>query len=242
MHFKNSLVRFKNNKPFVLKKTLVTLAIIAFIIYSYAQLNLIFAIVFTAIIGLTLVIKIRKQPTEGKGVFGKLKTFYKNLYRQFIVDVLPIDVKITTEQLSITLNRAEIIKRHIVNEKFVIKKDKIAGILYDDTDEDLLILFEEASITAKDIDTDKVIRQLFQFNSAICFRIKDDTSIVQNLINEDYPVEKLSEIQDEEEETEDPELLNKENADSNTEIFIENTQNEIAEQSVSNTSEFDSEN
>jgi hypothetical protein len=208
MYYNNSLVRFKNNKPYLFKKIFVTLAVAAFTIYSYAQLDPAFAIIFTLIVGTSLVFKIRKQPTEGKGFSGKVRTFYKNLYRHFIVDVLPVNIKIDNDQIVLVLQKAEIIKRHVVDEKFVIKKDKIANILYDDVDEDILIMFEEALITAKDVKTDKVIRKLFQFNSTICFRIAEDTSIVQQLTNFNYSVEKLSEIEDEPEETEDPELVN----------------------------------
>lgn len=246
MHYNNSLVRFKNNKPYLLKKILVTILVIAFIIYSYAQLDPAFAIMFTLIVGTSLFFKIRKQEAEGKGFFGKFKNFYKNLYRQFIIDVLPIDVKIDTEQLSVTLHRAEIIKRCTVNEKFVIKKDKIANILYDDVDEDILIMFEEALVTAKDVKSDKVVRKLFQFNSTICFRISEDTSIVQQLIDLNYPIEKLSEIHDEEEETEDPELVEQKtkqesesDINASTDVITENKTDissvEISDNSIENT-------
>lgn len=223
MHFKNTVVRFRNNKPYLLKKTLITVAVLGFFVYMFISLNWLTSLILFLFIGLPIIFKIRKQPSEGKGFFGKVKNFYKNMYKDYVIDTIPVDFTCNKDEMIVVLHRAEIIKGKTAVETFNIKKDKIAGIMLDDTDEDILIMFQEADVNVLDESTQKELRTVIQQDSTICFSIKENPTIVDMLKENGYEIELLSEIEDEEEETEDPELVAKQNENENT------NENEIAE-------------
>lgn len=223
MHFKNTVVRFRNNKPYLLKKTLITVAVLGFFVYMFISLNWLTSLILFLFIGLPIIFKIRKQPSEGKGFFGKVKNFYKNMYKDYVIDTIPVDFTCNKDEMIVVLHRAEIVKGKTAVETFNIKKDKIAGIMLDDTDEDILIMFQEADVNVLDESTQKELRTVIQQDSTICFSIKENPTIVDMLKENGYEIELLSEIEDEEEETEDPELVAKQNENENT------NENEIAE-------------
>ena len=244
MHLNNTIVRFRNNKPYLLKKTIITLTIIGLFTYMIISLNWLTCLILFLFVGLPIIFKVRKQPSEGKGFFGKVKNFYKNMYKDYVIDEIPIDVHCDVDKITINLHKAEFIKNVAALETFEIQKDNIAGILFDDTDNDFLIMFQEARVTVLNEDTSDVLRTVNQLNSTICFRV-DDPEAYLNIFNDcGFVVEKLSEIQDEEEETEDPELVAQQN-----EIQIEATDNEamksdndITESNEINNSELDEHN
>lgn len=203
----NSRVRFKNNKPYLVKKVLVTLFVIGIILYFAINMHWItnlFLILFT---GIPLAIKISKQPSEGKGFFGKLVNFYKNMYKSYIIDTLPIEVEVLRDKISITLQRAEKIHFRVVDENFVINTDDVAGILFDDQSDDILIMFQKAKIIAFNSETGSIVRQTKQHDSTIYFSLNGNEDIVKTFTEYGYPIEKLSEIEDAEQEERDPELL-----------------------------------
>ena len=207
MHFNNTTVRFRNNKPYLLKKTIITLSVIGFLVYMFLSVNWLTFLILFLFVGLPIVFKIRKQPSEGKGFFGKVKNFYKNMYKDYVIDKLPLDFNCTENEITISLHRAELIKNKPSHETFTIKKDDIAGIMFDDTDNDFLIMFQDASVLVSDEETMKQLRTIHQQNSTICFRTETPEECLDLLSKCGYQLEKLSEIEDEEEETEDPELV-----------------------------------
>lgn len=209
MHFKNTTVRFRNNKPYLLKKVLVTIAVLGFFTYMFISLNWLTSLILFLFIGLPIIFKIRKQPSEGKGFFGKVKNFYKNMYKDYVIDTVPIDFTCNEDEITLDLHRAEIVKSKPALETFNIKKSNIAGIMFDDTDEDILIMFQEANISIFDENTKKELRTVIQQDSTVCFSIKENPDIINVLKDNGYEIELLSEIENEEEETEDPELVAK---------------------------------
>ena len=228
INYKNSRVRFRNNKPYLTKKIVLTCVVVGLFLYFILTLPWITSLILFLFSGLPIIFKIRKQPSEGKGFFGKVKNFYKNLYKNYVIDEIPVGVKIDEEKLHIALYKAELIKDIPVTEIYTIKKDKIAGILFDDIDNDILIMFEEAYISAIDEKTEKEIRNVTQMNATICFNVEEDTSIVDKMKELGYVVEKLTEIEDAEEETEDPELAKKDEEVSEAESI----ENEVKEETV----------
>ena len=235
MHFKNTIVRFRNNKPYLLKKTLITVAVLGFFVYMFVSLNWLTSLILFLFIGLPIIFKIRKQPSEGKGFFGKVKNFYKNMYKDYVIDTIPVDFTCNEDEMIVVLHKAEIVKGKTAIETFNIKKDKIAGIMLDDTDEDILIMFQEADVNVSDESTQKELRTVIQQDSTICFSIKENPTIVDMLKENGYEIELLSEIEDEEEETEDPELVSKQNESENNAENI--NENEIIEDNESDTNQ-----
>lgn len=140
-------------------------------------------------------------------MIGKLVNFYKTLYKDYVIDKLPIDVSISEKNITLTLHNAEKMRFQTVDETFVISPDNVAGILYDDLENDILIMFQEADIDIRSIKTQKNIRKTKQFNSAICFGLNEQTSLVDEFKKYNYPIEYLSEIENAEQEEYDPELL-----------------------------------
>lgn len=207
MKFESSRVRFRNNKPYLLKKVLITLLVIGISIYCILSLHWLVTVMLFCFTGIPLILKIRKQPTEGKGFFGKVKNYYKNMYKDYVIDFLPMELYIEDETVDIKLEKAEYFQKTTVDEYFHIQKSDIAGILYDDIDKDILIVFEKAKVTAKAGDVIK--REIMQSNGGICFSILEHPEVVDILKDKQYDVEYLSEIQNEQEETEDPELSQK---------------------------------
>ena len=226
MKYKNSRVRFRNNKPFLFKKIAVTVLVLGALVYFFIGLPLAVSIILFLFIGIPIMVKVRKQPSEGKGFFGKVKNYYKNLYKDYIIDFLPISVDIDEDKINIVLEKAEFFRGATVDEHFTIKKDKIAGILYDDIENDLLIMFETADIVARSKGVNK--RHIIQQNGNVCFNIADNISILDILSENNYTVEKLSEIEDEEEETEDPELSNKTDSEKMLEVLKNNKDNSLS--------------
>jgi hypothetical protein len=203
----NSRVRFKNNKPYLIKKIFVTVFVIAIVLYFAINMHWItnfFLLMFT---GIPLLIKISKQPSEGKGFFGKLVNFYKNMYKNYIIDILPVNAEISENKVSLSLQKAEYINFHLVDESFMIEKDDVAGVLFDEEGDDVLIMFQTAQIVAFDSNTGNIVRKTKQHNSTICFSLNGNTKIVEDFTKFGYPIEKLSEIEDAEQEERDPELL-----------------------------------
>lgn len=203
----NARVRFKNNKPYLAKKIAVTVFIIAIVAFFAIKMHWITNLLLFLFTGLPLMIKISKQPAEGKGFFGKVINYYKNLYKYYLIDVLPVEIEVSNNEIQLNLLRAEQVHFQTVDEKYLIKKDDIAGILYDDIEDDLLIMFQKAEIEVINSETKKNIRKTRQHNSTICTSIKNYDEMFDLIKKLEYPIEKLSEIVDAEQETEDPELL-----------------------------------
>ena len=222
MHFKNTNVRFRNNKPYLLKKTIITITVLGFFTYLCVSLDWLTFLILFLFIGLPIIFKIRKQPSEGKGFFGKVKNFYKNMYKNYVIDSVPMDFTCNEDEILIVLHKAEIIKGKTAVETFAIKKNSIAGIMFDDTDQDILIMFQEAKVNVLDEETKNELRNITQQDSTICFSVKENPNIVDELKEKGYEIEFLSEIEDEEEETEDPELVAKQNENENENITTDN--------------------
>lgn len=231
MVFDSVKVRFRNNKPFLFKKIFITAFFLGLFIYFVTNLPLIVSVIIFLCVGLPMFFKIRKQPTEGRGFFGKVKSYYKNLYKDYVIDYLPFNIDVNADEINIVLRKAEIIKRKTVDEYFNIKKNDIAGILYDDIDNDILIMFQKSEVIAKCNETIK--RKSIQTNATICFHIVDE-KIVELFLSNNYEIERLSEIHDEEEETEDPELVQKSenNNSAITNIVSENNDTMLNDKSV----------
>ena len=246
---KNSRVRFKNNKPYLAKKVLVTAFIISIILFFALKMHWITNLFLLLFTGIPLMIKISKQPAEGKGFFGKLANFYKNMYKSYVIDTLPVDVEVLEDKISLTLHRAEKIHFRVVDENFFISKNDIAGILFDEQSDDVLIMFQTAKIIAFNSETGDIVRQTKQHDSTVCFCLNGNTDIVNTLSEYRYPIEKFSEIEDAEQEERDPELLvnkllaqyenTKKNIDSsqstsdkNTETVDENDDTELKNETV----------
>lgn len=235
MHLNSSLVRFRNNKPYLLKKTLITILVLGFFVYMFISLNWLTFLILFLFVGLPIIFKIRKQPSEGKGFLGKVKNFYKNMYKDYVIDEIPLDFNCNENEITITLHRAELVKNKPACEIFTIKKDAIAGIMFDDTDCDFLILFQDADVVVCDENTMKQLRTVHQQNSTVCFRVDEFDKYLELFSKYKYQVEKLSEIEDEEEETEDPELMEKQI--NNTDVSETETQNtESVEKNIETTS------
>ena len=205
----NTRVRFHNNKPYMAKKIILTTVVTLLLFYFYISLPLVAAIAITIFSLIWMLVKINKTPADGGKFSDKVKYFIKNNNQGYLIDTLPVKIKIKEDRLLVRVVRAERFTFDTVDECFSIKKDKIAGILYDDIDEELLIVFQDATITARTSDGNKVKRTATQSNGSLCFGIKNSLEILDNLYGFNYPVEILSEISDEDEETEDPELVNK---------------------------------
>ena len=203
----NSRVRFKNNKPYLAKKLVVTGLFVALIAYFVINMHWLTNIILLLFVGLPLAIKVAKQPAEGKGFFGKIANFYKNMYKNYVIDVLPIETVVAEENIDITLHNAESMKFKTVDEIYHIAKNDVAGILFDDTSMDLLVMFQKADIDVVDTKSGKKVRKTKQHDATVCFSIKDNASIVDVLKEYKYPIETLSEIEDAEQEERDPELL-----------------------------------
>ena len=235
INYKNSRVRFRNNKPYLAKKIVLTCVVVGLFLYFILTLPWITSLILFLFSGLPIIFKIRKQPSEGKGFFGKVKNFYKNLYKNYVIDEIPVSVKMDEDKMHIALHKAELIRNIPVTEIFTIKKDKIAGILFDDFDNDLLIMFEEAFVSAVDEKTENEVRSLTQMNATICFNIGEDLSIIDKMKDLGYVVEKLTEIEDAVEETEDPELVAKEETETDSnEVETSETENVVSEVSTEN--------
>lgn len=204
---KNSRVRFRNNKPYLLKKIIVTALVVGIVVYFAVTMHWLSNLFMFLFVGLPIIVKISKQPSEGKSFFGKLANFYKTMYKQYVIDNLPTDVEVTENTITVTLHKAERIYFHTVDEKFTISKDDIAGILYDDQEDDILIMFQKANILATDSKTQRTIKKTSQTNSTICFCLNNNLDILNAIHGFNYPIERLSEIEDAEAETDDPELL-----------------------------------
>lgn len=227
MEFKNSRVRFRNNKPYLTKKVIMTIVVVGFCLYLLLTTHWLTSLILFLFMGLPFIFKIKKQPSEGKGVFGKFKNFYKNLYKNYIIDELPISIDYDDEKITICLHRAEIIKKKIAMEQYTIKKDKIAGIMYDDTDKDVLIMFEEAEVNVFEEETTALLRTVIQNNASVCFSVKENETLIDVLKENGYEIDILSEIENEPEETEDPELANTNNETGESEMESETTIDDI---------------
>ena len=251
MKTNSTKVRFKTNKPFLAKKIFTTLLIIGIIAYVISGMHIISIISLALCVGIPLAVKIGKQPAEGKGFFGKVANFYKTMYRQYVIDYLPTDIKVNDTETTIALHKAEKISFKLSDEIYTIKKDRIAGVLFDDISNDLLIMFQDADIDIFDSSTKKNTRHTKQFDSTICVSIENNCDIPKIMKDFNYPIEKLSEIDDGEQETEDPELLvnkyikplveqkkkmDEEGIDKNDkhqETLVENKSNIVAKEGIS---------
>lgn len=203
----NVRVRFKNNKPYLAKKIGVTAFLVAIVAYFGINMHWLTNLLLILFVGLPLAIKVAKQPAEGKGFFGKITNFYKNMYKNYIIDVLPIETNVEEEKITISLHNAEIMRFATVDEVYEIAKNDVAGILFDDIGNDILVMFQKADITVNNTKTGKKVRKTKQHDSTICFGVSDNISLVEDMKKFGYPIETLSEIEDAEPEERDPELL-----------------------------------
>ena len=203
----NSRVRFKNNKPYLAKKIVVTALFFALISYFVINMHWITNLILLLFLGLPLAVKVAKQPAEGKGFFGKIANFYKNMYKNYLIDVLPIEYEVTEEKFTIKLHNAETMKFKTVDETYEIAKNDVAGILFDDASNDILVMFQKADIAVTNTKTGAKVRNTKQHDATVCFGIEDNLSIVEDFKKFGYPIETLSEIEDAEPEERDPELL-----------------------------------
>ena len=118
----NIRVRFKNNKPYLYKKIAVTAFLVAVVAYFGINMHWLTNLLLILFVGLPLAIKVAKQPAEGKGFFGKLTNFYKNMYKNYVIDVLPIETEVQEDKVIVTLHNAEIMKFVTVDEIYEINK------------------------------------------------------------------------------------------------------------------------
>ena len=222
-NFKNTTVRFKTNKPYLLKKVFMTTLTLGALTLFFAKLPFITAMIFFLLIIVPIVVKISKQQSEGRGIIGKFINYYKNLYKEHKIDKTPITVNVTEDEIKVDLIRCELIKNKPVSACYSIQKKEIAGMLYDDVDNDIVIMFTSADIDIHFSDDGSRVnkKNVKYYDTSIAFNINEHLSLIDDLKSYEYPIEYLSEIDDSDVETEDPELaetqenkIHKENVDT----------------------------
>ena len=186
---------FRTNKPFVLKKTLVTLLVLGLVFYllltnGFAELLIVafsFFIYFFRI----------GKKIKAKGKFPKnLIAWYKDLYKKNKWDILPVAFSCDDSNVNIVLSKAEFINRKPATEKFSVKKENLTSITFYSEDLSFRFNFKTADIFINDNPTPKT-----QTDSCVIIYPDENTGkeISYLLKNHGYTVTLCPEIEEKEE-------------------------------------------
>lgn len=137
---------FKTNRPFLLKKTLITLFVLAFIFYLIITDGII-EIIVVSLSFIVYFFRIGKS-LKAKGKFPKnVLAWYRDLYKKNKWDILPVSFWCDNSEIRITLSNAELIKGKPVTEEFTVKKENINAINYYVVDNSFNFDFIRSDIT-----------------------------------------------------------------------------------------------
>ena len=136
--------RFKTSKPYLLKKIIITAVVLALFVYLIATRGIVEIIVLSISLFLMSALGGRKRNDEGffKGIFSS----YKNMFKKYVVDDIPVVFDADDEKIEFTLFKAELFGNKIINEKYFIAKNDVGGVLCFDEDNSIIITFNKANV------------------------------------------------------------------------------------------------
>ena len=178
---------FKTNRPFLLKKTLITLFVLAFIFYLIVTDGII-EIIMVSLSFIIYFFRIGKS-LKAKGKFPKnVLTWYRDLYKKNKWDILPVSFWCDDSEIKITLSNAELIKGKPVTEEFTIKKENINVVNYYAVDNSFSFDFAHSDITLNNN------KSVTQNNSCVIIFPGENTSqeILARLKENNYNVVQVS--------------------------------------------------
>lgn len=139
-----AFTRFKTNRPYMLKKITVTLIVTGIVAYLIVTRGIAELISVGISFFLFRYLKIRGNKKEK--LFKSLWNSYKHMFQKYIIDKLPVNVKIDEDNINITLNNAERFYGKIIDENYIINKKDIKGILFYDEDNSIIFNYEKADV------------------------------------------------------------------------------------------------
>ena len=186
--------RFKTNKPYLLKKAIITIAILSLFIYLVITRGIVELISLSLSLALLFVRKGNKNKNKDEGFVKGIITSYKNMFKKYVIDHVPVVVDVDNEKIELTLFKAELFGKKIINEKYLILKQDVKGVLCFNEDNSLIINFDKANINLES-ENSKYKRSVKQQKSSVMFYLSKEVfdELVLKFKSEEYCVISSSE-------------------------------------------------